>query len=273
MNRPEIAAVVFDLDGTLIGRDRTLSEVTIEAVERLKGRGITVILATGRSYRAMLPYKRALKLDTPTVNYNGAIAFGDSVDDVLTETLLDDDIARRIIELGREHAIHTHGFRHEQLVFERLSEEAQAYQRQVGFEGTCVDFDSIHPLDLTKLMYMSSDTSTISTIAGILTDEFSSRLQHCYSLPTFYEMMNGKVSKQTALKVILDRLRIDEREVMAFGDGHNDIPMLTATAVGVAMGNSSDEVKRAVAYQALSNDEDGVARFLNDYFSLGLSLG
>lgn len=273
MNRPEIAAVVFDLDGTLIGSDRTFSKVTIEAVERLKGRGISVILATGRSYRAMLPYKRALKLDTPTVNYNGAIVFGDSVDEVLTETLLDEDIARRIIELGRQFSIHTHGFRNEQLVFERLSEEAKAYQRQVGFEGTCVDFDSIDPLDLTKLMYMSSDHFTITKIATILTTEFSSRLQHCYSLPTFYEMMNGKVSKQTALEVVLERLGIDERQVMAFGDGHNDIPMLVSAAVGVAMGNSSDEVKRSVEHLALANDEDGVAHFLDDYFSLGLSFG
>ena len=266
----DIKAIAFDFDGTLLDPTKQITPKTIEAIEALKARGIALILATGRSYRAMKPLQVQLGIHSPSINYNGAAVFDGTTGKATHEVLLDEDVARRIIEYGRTYELALHGFRHEGLLYERTTPEIERYQSHIGFEGKVVDFDSYDSLELTKLMYISHDKETISLAAGKLAEEFGDRLQQCYSLPFYYEMMNGSVSKGTALSMLLDDLGVSPSEAMSFGDGHNDLPMLLLTEVGVAMANAEDEVRAKTRYAAPSNAEDGVARFLDGFFKLGI---
>jgi Cof subfamily protein (haloacid dehalogenase superfamily) len=264
----DIKAIAFDFDGTLLNPQKELSPKTIEAVEALKARGIRIILATGRSFQAMLPLKDQLGVLTPSINFNGAAVYDSRTGIPMHETLLRENAARKIIELGRSHGLHTQGFRHEKLLFEALTPEALKYQEHVKIEGHVVNFDDYESLEFTKLMYISEDTETISKLGGILDTEFPHKVHHCYSLPNYYEMMDGKVNKGSALSMLLDDLSIDSAQTMAFGDGHNDLPMLQMVGIGISMENANDEVKSLTQYHAPPNDRDGVARFLDGFFKL-----
>ncbi len=266
----DIQAVAFDLDGTLIDSNRVLTPRTVHAVTALKERGVLPIIATGRSYRAMSSFKEQLEIDAPVICYNGAAVFDGRNAEILQETLLDDDISREIIGLGRTHGVHMQAFKQEELLFERSCPEVEEYQRRIGLNGRLVDFDAMDRLHFTKMMYISEDQQAILTIAEQLERDFGSRLQHCFSLPVFYEMMDGSVSKHSALQFVLDALGLDAGHVMAFGDGHNDISMLQGVGIGVAMANAREEVKACTPYSAPSNDADGVAVFLDRFFHLGL---
>lgn len=266
----DIQAVAFDLDGTLIDSNRALTPRTVQAVTALKERGVVPIIATGRSYRAMRSFKEQLRIDTPVICYNGATVFDGRNAEVLQETLLYDDVSREIIELGRMYGVHMHAFKQEELLFEQSSPEVEEYQRRIGFDGRLVDFDAMGQLHFTKMMYISEDQQAILPIAEQLERDFGSRLQHCFSLPIFYEMMDGAVSKHSALQFVLDDLGVDAGHVMAFGDGHNDISMLQGVGIGVAMANAREEVKACTPYSAPSNDADGVAVFLDSFFHLGI---
>ncbi len=266
----DIKAIAFDFDGTLLNPQKELTPKTIEAVEALKARGIRIILATGRSFRAMLPFKEQLGVHTPTINYNGAAICDSRTGTPLYETLLKEQAARKIIELGRVNGLHTQGFRHEKLLFEALAPEALKYQEHVNFEGDVVNFDDYKLLELTKLMYISKDTETILQLDNILDTEFPYKVHHCYSLPNYYEMMDGEANKGNALSLLLNDLSIAPAQTMAFGDGQNDLPMLQFAGIGVSMENADDKVKSLTQYHAPPNDRDGVARFLNNFFKLQL---
>ncbi len=266
----DIKAIAFDFDGTLLNPNKELTPKTLEAVELLKERGISIILATGRSYRAMLPLQQQLKTHTPSINYNGAAVYDVTTGVAIHEVLLEEEIARKIIAYGREYGLHTHGFRHERLLFEVETPEITNYQNHVKFSGTKVDFDSYDSLEMTKMMYISDDKKTIAHIASLLEAEFGQRIQHCYSLSTYYEMTDGSVNKGRALSMVLEEIKVDQAQSMSFGDGHNDLPMLLFSEIGVVMANASEEVRKQTAYTALSNTEDGVAHFLDDFFKLQL---
>ncbi len=266
----DIKAVAFDLDGTLLDSNGDLSPAVITAVQLLRDRGILPIIATGRSFQAMSIYKKQLDISSPVICYNGAAIFNGHSGKILHSCLLDDEISQRIIDLGRAHGFHTQGFRNEELLFESHNEEVENYERHIGFHGSLVNFDTIEPLHMTKMMYVSQDTDGILELAKQLEAEFGRRLNQCFSLPTFYEMMDGQACKRQALEMVLDDAGIDMAHTMAFGDGHNDIPMLTSVKVGVVMNNASDEVKVSTNYRALDNDKDGVARYLDSYFHLNL---
>ena len=89
-----------------------------------------------------------------------------------------------------------------------------------------------------------------------------------FSNPVFLEFMKGGVSKGRALLEVADYLDISTENIMAFGDGQNDISMIETAGIGVAMENAADEVKSAADSITLSNNDDGVAVFLEEFFKL-----
>lgn len=271
MKATEIRAAAFDLDGTLLNPEREMTRAVIDAIKALEQRGITAIIATGRSYRAMRPFQQLLDIQAPVVCYNGASVYGRSGEKQYAQ-LLEDEISRRIITLGREAGVHLHGFRDEVLYYEFMNPEIEAYENRIGFSGIQTDFDAIDPLSMTKMMYIHQEPGVLSEIGRKLADEFGHRIHHCFSMPTFYEMMDGRVSKFNALKLVLDELGISPEETLAIGDGHNDIAMLQGVKYGVAMENASKEVRDSVSLQAPGNGRDGAAAFLNEYFQLGLDM-
>jgi len=265
-----IRAIAFDLDGTLLDSDRVLTPAVIKAIGLLKARGIVPIIATGRSFRAMAPYQEQLQITAPVICYNGAVVYHGESGEIMHSVLLDDEITREIIRIGRASNLHLHGFRDEQLLFEEDDAEIADYQARVGFSGTRVDFDTLEPLRMTKMMYIAEDPSRIEQAAVMLEEAFGERLHHCFSLPTFYEMIDGSASKEHALQRVLSDLGISPDHTMAFGDGGNDSAMLEAVRIGIAMDNAGDEVKLRSTFCAPGNDEDGVARFLDEFFHLGI---
>ena len=82
------------------------------------------------------------------------------------------------------------------------------------------------------------------------------------SEPFFLEIVPLGIDKAKGLSILLDKVGMKRDELMAFGDGYNDIPMLQFAGTGVAMGNAAEEIKKAADKVALSNDDDGIAVFL-----------
>ncbi|MCK5202170.1 MAG: HAD-IIB family hydrolase, partial [Spirochaetales bacterium] len=84
----------------------------------------------------------------------------------------------------------------------------------------------------------------------------------------FLEFMDGGVSKGSALFEVTDYLDISIDNIMAFGDGQNDISMIETAGIGIAMDNATDEVRAVADSITLSNNDDGVAVFLEEFFKL-----
>ena len=87
----------------------------------------------------------------------------------------------------------------------------------------------------------------------------------CSSFSTNVELNSADATKGKALTVLCDHLGVDTEKVAAFGDADNDVTMFEAVGVGVAMGNAFDSVKQAAFTVTTSCDEDGVAKFIEEY--------
>ena len=266
MKKSSIKAIAFDMDGTLLTDDKQISSRTRRCFKALEERGISLVLSTGRSFEALEPYKKDLNLNHPVICYNGARILGNS-GDLIKDHLLPDDVARYIIEFAREEGVHIQIYRNGKLFFEKRTPEADFYENHVNIKGKVVNFDDFNPPGFTKIMYLG-DHDYLDGLGTAIKKHFGKRLSVMFSSPMFLEFMDGGVSKGSALFEVADHLDISIDNIMAFGDGENDKSMIETAGIGIAMSNATDEVKAAADYVTLSNNDDGVAVFLEVFFEL-----
>ncbi len=266
LKNKNIKAIAFDMDGTLLTDAKEVSQRTRRCFEALKKKGISLVLATGRSFEALGPYKKDLNLNYPVICYNGAQILSQN-GEVIRNHLVSDANSKYLIDFARKEGVHIQIYRDGKLYFEKRSPEAEFYENHVSLKGTIVNFDSLNPLNFTKLMYLG-DHQYLAGLEMQLKDYFKEDMAIMFSNPMFLEFMDGLVSKGTALLEVAEHLGIEISNIMAFGDGDNDKSMIETAGIGVAMENATPNVKAVANAITLSNNDDGVAEFLEDFFGL-----
>jgi len=271
MKQTELVAV--DLDGTLLKADNTLTERTVEALKALERRNCRVVISTGRSYEGMMKYKDQIGLKTPVICYNGAMIADGGTDLVLHQWLLPSDIARAAHRYARSQNIYFQVFREGQLFYEKECEESRYYEASTGLKGQLTDFDSWENMEVTKaLMIMppsreSAQFPELAVAQEQFKETYTKRLYCALSKPFYLEFINGKGSKGNALHQVGLDFDVPREKIAAFGDGFNDLEMLEYAGVSVAMANAPEGVRERCLYTTpLTNNEDGVADFIERYF-------
>lgn len=267
MKNSNIKAIAFDMDGTLLTDAKEVSLRTKRCFQALEERGISLILSTGRSFEALEPYKKDLNLNHPVICYNGAQILGKS-GELIRDHLVTDTNSRHLIDFARKEGVHLQIYRDGKLYFEKRTPEAEFYENHVSVKGEIVNFDNFNPLKFTKLMYLG-DHQYLTGLETLLTEQFGNDMSIMFSNPMFLEFMDGLVSKGHALVEVAEHLGIETDNIMAFGDGDNDKSMIETAGIGVAMENATTEVKAVANELTLSNNDDGVAEFLEEFFGLG----
>ena len=123
--------------------------------------------------------------------------------------------------------------------------------------------DAIDP-NPTKLL-MTGRPELMAEAEKELLDLLADRMEVYRSAPYFIELVPKGIDKAQSLLRLLSRLQLTPADLTAFGDGYNDLSMLRLAARGVAMANAEAEVRAQAAYTTLSNDEDGIAAFLETH--------
>ncbi len=268
MKRSNIKAIAFDMDGTLLTDAKEVSERTKRCFQALEERGISLILSTGRSFEALEPYKKDLNLNHPVICYNGAQILGKSAE-VIRDHLVQENHSGYLIDFARKEGVHIQVYRDGKLFFEKKTPEAEFYENHVSVKGEIVNFDNFKPFKFTKLMYLG-DHQYLTGLKTLITEQIGNEMSIMFSNPMFLEFMDGLVSKGNALFEVAEHLGIDISNIMTFGDGDNDKSMIEAAGIGVAMGNATSGVKAVANEITLSNNDDGVAEFLEEFFGLGV---
>ena len=266
MKRNTIKAVAFDMDGTLLTDAKEVSPRTRRCFEALETRGVSLVLSTGRSFEALEPYKKDLNLNHPVICYNGAQIYGKK-GEVIREHIVPDNYSKFLIDFARKEGVHIQIYRDGKLYFEKRTPEAEFYENHVSIKGKIVNFDNFKPLNFTKIMYLG-DHQYLTGLETLITEQIGNEMSIMFTNPIFLEFMDGLVSKGNALFEVAEHLGIDISNIMAFGDGDNDKSMIEAAGIGVAMENATTGVKAVANEITLSNNDDGVAEFLEEFFGL-----
>lgn len=251
--------LAMDLDGTLIGNDLLLSERVKRAVAAAEAAGVLAALATGRMFRATLPFARALGITTPAICYQGAMVHDIAGDGIIYEQPVPLAAAREAVAEAEGCGFVTLAYVDDWCYAGKDSPEAQFYARhsriQPRFVGELLDWLDTPP---TKLVIVSTAEQTDANVSHFR-QTFGSRLNVTKSYPLFTEIIHPDVSKGRALARLAERLGVAREEVVAIGDNLNDLDMIEYAGLGIAMGNGAPAVRQAAGWICPTQAEDGVA--------------
>lgn len=257
MSRVRLVAV--DLDDTLLNSELQISPRVKSAVSRAVEQNVRVVLATGRMFPAAVPFARELELETPLITYQGALVKEHLTGRELYHRPVPLELAVDVIKRLSPTGFHLQVYVDDALCMPRLTPEGERYARISGVDPRVVG-DLLHFLRVppTKIVMIAPEGEIDLLLPGLLT-RYNGALHVSKSKPYFLEFSEPRATKGEALRHLSAELGIAREEVMAIGDGYNDIPMLEFAGVAVVVGNARPEIKAHAAHVTAGNDEDGVA--------------
>ena len=266
--------VCSDIDGTLLNKDRQLSNKTIKIVKQIKEKH-PIILISSRMPKAMTHLQNEMDiLHYPLIAYNGGLVLTNENGN--NETLLSIEISieltKQILTFISNSTIHMSLYNSDEWFVPEMDYWAKREMNNTKVKPEVANLQQVcegwktRNIGPHKIMCMG-EKGEIQLLENYLKMHFSNELNVYRSKDTYLEIASKKISKLSALNFLLEKkYDISLQEVIAFGDNYNDIEMLEGVGLGVAVGNAKKEVKNVSDQITLSNLEDGVAQVLEDTF-------
>lgn len=262
-----IKMIAIDMDDTLLRDDNTISEYTRQVLKKVMAKGIRIVIATGRMFQAARPAGKQIGLgDVPMVCYTGSLTGLCESGKVLRNVTIDLPLALEILDTVREHDWQAQTYIDDELYVPYRNQNVADYEKQCGVTAH-VQGDAFYvPVKApTKILVMEHDPQIMKEIETVMREKFGSLVNQVKSKPYFFEMNHLSCSKGNALRALADEWGISCEEIMTFGNGNNDVSMLSMTPWGFAVANASEDAKKAAAHETASNNEDGVAKAIERY--------
>ena len=259
--RSDYKLIAIDLDGTLIDHRLTVAPRVKQAIAAAQAEGVTVTLASGRMFAAMVPFAQELNITVPLICYQGGLVRHPVTEETTFHLPVPADLAQEVVTLARKRGIQVNAFADDRLHVESLTPEAEVYMRIARVEATVVpDLIAFLPDNpSTKLVLVNLDESKTNRLVEELTDHFGSRLGITKSHPYYTEAIHPDVSKGRALTQLANVLDISLGQTVGIGDNLNDLSLVETAGFGIAMGNGDPRVKAAADFVSATYEEDGVA--------------
>lgn len=256
-----IRAIAFDLDDTLLRDDRTISDETVSILRRAHDAGVFILPASGRTYCSMAGFVARIGCASRVICANGAvIAQPDGTP--LHELMIPSETARRVARFAKARGCYCQTYAGDCFYYNQQGEYARAYTESSSLRGVYVgDLEQYLTAPTSKLLMMAPPEQ----VAQMLTEAqaiFGKSVALTSSKPYFLEVNPPLATKGHALSVCAEEMGFPLSQCMAFGDSLNDVSMLRAAGIGVCMGNGREDVKQMGFAGCGTNQEDGVARYI-----------
>lgn len=264
--------LVLDLDGTLTNSKKEISDATYQALIDIQKAGKTLVLASGRPTYGVVPVAAHLKLNEYggyILSFNGGRITDCRTDKLIFEETLPGSIAESLYNL----------------VMKYPGLDLITYTEDTILSGICPnkytelesfinhmpiirlnDFARDIPAQVNKFL-ITGEPSLVAEAQKELMEHYGTKLNLYCSDPFFLEIMPPGRDKGTSLSHLLKCLNLTTSQAICCGDGYNDIPMIKAAGLGVAMENAQPAVKAAADYITLSNDNDGILHVINKFMN------
>ena len=261
--------IFLDLDGTLNNDEKRITEKTFSALMDAQKQGIRIALASARPSPGLFKERDILHLSEYggiLMSYNGGRIVDAATGTVLFETAMDlcqaKTILRRLEQLpvtpilddGKQfYVTYKNGY--------KVPYECQNNDMVCSEVDNLADFLNFAPVKILMSVEPEILPDIKSQIAAFLQED----LTVVQTAPFYLEIIPSAINKGQGVLDTCGALGIDPSEAIAFGDAENDIPMLRAAGIGVAMANAATAVKAAADYVTLSNNDDGIAAALAQF--------
>lgn len=257
--------LVVDVDGTLLDRHGAISAADREALAGVSDSGIRVSLSTGRAAKACSSILGRLSLDGYHVFFDGALVGNPGQNEEIYVRPIDEVMVRQAIEFAYQHDLDLELHSSTHYFVERETWSSDAHRRFFGIQPTIVKFTRLWNQErIIKGGLVATSPQEAEKVREFCLHfsdslHFSWAKTPAYPGVDFINILAPEVSKGKALEALAAYLGITLAEVMAIGDGVNDIPLLATAGLAVAMGDAPDEVRKVADHITLDVEHNGVA--------------
>lgn len=269
MQNKDIRLIALDLDGTLTNDEKIITPRTFNALMQLQHNGIRLCLASGRPPYGMRPLGRLLQMEKHggvLLCYNGGHTEECATGKVLVEQRLSEDFLTELKHFQTLSGMTLMTYYEDGIYTEHPDDEYVAISaRNNKMRIVPVnDFIADTPRPINKCLMVGAPEQ-VKLWEPRIAEAMKGRMHICHSTPYFIELLPLGIDKGPSLLKLLDALSLTPNNLMAFGDSFNDITMLQSAAIGVAMQNAEEEVKKHADYVTTSNNDDGIADALQHF--------
>ncbi len=261
-----IKLICSDIDGTLLNDERTLSDKTIEEINRVNE--IPFILISSRMPKAMVHLQEKLQVkNLPMIAYNGGLIIDNGK--IIDTTEIAHQITVSICDFCKDTSIHTSLYHNDEWYVQSLDYWAKREENNTkvspqikAIDDTLKSWKS-EKKGAHKIMCMG-DEKEIDALVEFIDRNCTDEVIGYRSKNTYLEISHRAISKKTAIETLLKHKYPETKleNVLAFGDNYNDIEMLKYVGVGVAVENAKDEVLQIAHKITQHHKENGVANFI-----------
>ena len=258
-----IKLVATDIDGTILIPEGKFRDSIKECIHTLCNKGIKVVLVTGRMNAAAVKIAEELGLTTPVISYQGGLIVENNK--VLYERYLTESQAERVLEWANSENIHINLYNDDILYSEKDCYEIRRYCNNLHTTHTIKPFSEIKKSKINKLLAIDfSNPDRIDMLEKELPKIFPD-LYIIKSNPYFLEFSNPEGSKKCAVEFLQKYWNLNKEEILTIGDQNNDIALLKAGGVKIAMGNATNELKEIADFITDSVYEDGFIKAMEKF--------
>jgi 5-amino-6-(5-phospho-D-ribitylamino)uracil phosphatase len=265
-NNNNIKLVVIDIDGTLLVRADEISRENKIALQELREHGITVSLCSGRATPAARGVLNQLGLKGYHIFFDGALVTDPDTQENLYIKSLERRLIKQALDYAQENGLIMDVFSATTCYMAQESWVADIRRKYFKVQPVIKDFRYLPEAEEfikgTLVVRSPEEKAGAERFRQRFIEAFvlSKTKTPAYPDTDFINVLAPGVSKRSALEILMNHLGVKPEQVMAIGDGLNDIPLITAAGWGVAMGNAIPEVKASARYITEDVEHDGVAR-------------
>ena len=265
-----IKIVFIDIDGTLVNDEKEVSLATSSAIQKIVNKGIYVVITSGRDLVHTIDKSKNANCSPIVISCGGGIIYNYEKNDIIFADLFDFAKVKLVWDYCLDNEVGLILKSNTTVYYNKYSLVTS------GLEYKLIsDISEITDTTISHFLIMSDCYDKInnvykyvSSLGMFVTSLSSSYLDNTVSDYYSIDVNDSNVSKGTAVNYLLNYLNLKKEESMSFGDYINDLDMFSSCGVNIAMGNSCSEIKEKADFITKSNNEDGVAWFLNKYLWL-----
>jgi len=251
-----IKMIIMDLDGTLLDNDKNISDYTLSILEKCRNKGIKIVIATARSEKSA---ERCISLISPdlmilnggalVLNKNGEIIYkrllsANTSDGIINECINSNDIGEITVETDKDYYV---GYKNRANHPDYMHGKYYDFSKPLSQKTYKITVEIFNKENAIKICKMFDECNIIS---------FSGEIWHRFA--------HKEAEKMLAIEAIAAYEKININEIAAFGDDYNDIEMIKGCGIGISMKNGVEEIKKIANYICGNNNEDGVAKWIEE---------
>lgn len=256
---PSITALLADVDGTLVTKEKVLTKRAIDAVQRLGQCGVTFFITSGRPPRGMRMLVEPLGLTTPMAAFNGGMIVTPDLS-VVDQRLLPEDVVNDVVAALLSDGLDVWIYRGKDWYVR--SDKAPHVDREastVQFLPTVVPSFSNLFGGVVKIVGVSDDLDLVARNEAAIQEQFGKSVSAERSQPYYLDVTHPEANKGFVVGRLAHFLNVSLERIATIGDQQNDVLMFTPSGLSIAMGNASKEVQKQADVVTTSYDDEGFA--------------